>query len=342
MGAPPWMKFYPSDWQSDVLLRACSIAARGLWVEMLCIMQKAEPIGHLLVNGKKPSTALLAVLCGVSERELKRLLAELEGYNVFDVQDGVIVSRRMVRDAAKALKDKENGKKGGNPQITLGVNPDLDRDDKAQSLRDQSPEERKGTVVPQTGEPVPGSDLPLSDSMKAGRSTLRPHEWTDGDLRWAFTAWDAMASRVGLKPAGELSDRRKRLLRARLTDVGGVDGWLEALRRIESSRLLRGEKTDFKATIEFPLRPDKLRKIMDGEYDDHQKPAAPRRLSIGERIRQNGAAGADRRPAGANGADRVERPTEISARPEADGGRAGNRYQAAGWDGPELEHGGDG
>jgi hypothetical protein len=47
----PWMKFYPADWRSDPMLRLCSLAARGLWAEMICLMHEAEPYGSLLVNG---------------------------------------------------------------------------------------------------------------------------------------------------------------------------------------------------------------------------------------------------------------------------------------------------
>jgi hypothetical protein len=47
------MKFYPSDWRSDPMLRLCSLAARGLWMEMMCLMHEAEPYGSLLVNGTR-------------------------------------------------------------------------------------------------------------------------------------------------------------------------------------------------------------------------------------------------------------------------------------------------
>ena len=42
-GDRPWMKFYPRDWRGDQALRAVSIAARGLWLECLCIMHEARP-----------------------------------------------------------------------------------------------------------------------------------------------------------------------------------------------------------------------------------------------------------------------------------------------------------
>lgn len=135
----PWMKFYPSDWQSDDALRSCSPASRGLWVEMLCVMHKAEPVGHLLVNGKPPSPRVLAVLCGTTPKEMQKALDELAGAGVFSLTDeGVIFSRRMVRDAAKAEEDKANGAKGGHPALRRGLTPPVippvDGGDKAQRL----------------------------------------------------------------------------------------------------------------------------------------------------------------------------------------------------------------
>lgn len=120
----PWMKFYPADWQADPALRSCAITARGLWLEMLCIMQKSEPVGHLLVNGKSPSTRGLATLCGATEREVVRGLDELESAGVFSrLDDGTIFSRRMVRDEKRAAEAKEIGARGGNPALRQGVNP---------------------------------------------------------------------------------------------------------------------------------------------------------------------------------------------------------------------------
>ena len=43
----PWGKFWWRDWLTDPNLSACSLAAQGLWMRMLCIMAHSNPIGHL-------------------------------------------------------------------------------------------------------------------------------------------------------------------------------------------------------------------------------------------------------------------------------------------------------
>lgn len=133
MKKKPWLKFYPADWRADPALRSCTIAARGLWIEMLAIMHEAEPYGSLLIKGKRPDKKQLASLVGVPERECAVLLLELEGFGVLERDsDGTVFSRRMRRDHAKAIEDMENGKGGGNKALMGGVNPPNKAEDKAQ------------------------------------------------------------------------------------------------------------------------------------------------------------------------------------------------------------------
>jgi hypothetical protein len=120
----PWLKFYPADWRADPALRMCSIAARGLWMEMLCVMHEANPRGVLLVNERPVTERQLAALAGVDLKTTTALLAELAEAGVFSrSDDGAIYSRRMRRDDEKAERDKANGKAGGNPKLKAGVNP---------------------------------------------------------------------------------------------------------------------------------------------------------------------------------------------------------------------------
>jgi hypothetical protein len=152
----PWLKFYPSDWRADPCLRMCSIGARGLWVEMLCLMHEATPYGSLRVNGKALTDSQLAGLAGVSADDAATYLGELEAAGVFSRKDdGAIYSRRMERDEQKATADRTNGKRGGNPNIVRGVNPPVNGVDKAQipEARDQKDSEEasasSGATAPQ-------------------------------------------------------------------------------------------------------------------------------------------------------------------------------------------------
>lgn len=116
----PAFQFYPSDWRKDSGLRLCSLAARGLWVELMCIAHESEEYGKLKQNGMGFSHKTLAKLVGLSPQTTLKLLKELEENGVFSRdEDGAIYSRRMVRDEELRKIRAEAGSKGGNP-ILLG------------------------------------------------------------------------------------------------------------------------------------------------------------------------------------------------------------------------------
>lgn len=124
MTARPWLKWYPSDWRGEPRLRMCSLAARGLWVDLLSYMHEGQPYGHLTIDGIAPDIAGIAGLVGRPLAETRKALAELETRNVFSRTDaGTIFSRRMVRDHVKQERDKANGKGGGNPSLNPANNP---------------------------------------------------------------------------------------------------------------------------------------------------------------------------------------------------------------------------
>lgn len=162
----PWLKFYPSDWRADPALRMCSLAARGLWMEMLCLMHEASPRGFLLVNGKALTVGQMAALAGCGPDDAKALLAELTDAGVLSRdENGLIFSRRMKADTEKEAKDKANGGKGGNPSLKKGVNPPDNPEDKA-----QKPEARDQKEPPANA----GGDAPAV--------SLVDQLWTDGIL----------------------------------------------------------------------------------------------------------------------------------------------------------------
>ena len=109
-------RWYFGDWLSDPGLRASSLAARGLWIDLLCIAgsNKGRDYGFVVLAGRLPSSADISRTVGTSIEEVEMLLAELENNGVFSRdRRGAIYNRRMVR----AEKNRKNGKLGGNPNL---------------------------------------------------------------------------------------------------------------------------------------------------------------------------------------------------------------------------------
>ena len=194
------MKFYPSDWRADQALRVCSIAARGLWVECLCIMHEAEPYGHLVINGRPVTDTQLSALTGTPVDQLAALLSELEDGGVFSRNSGgVIYSRRMTRDEKKARTARKNGQNGGNPTLC--------------KIKRKQPSD-KGTLKPRVKGWVKAQspDSRVSESHSSSESRSPPEE-SDTNV----------ARQSGAPPRGDYRFRG-RIIRLRADDY---DRWRE-------------------------------------------------------------------------------------------------------------------
>lgn len=151
----PWLKWYPSDWAGDPRLRMCSLAARGLWIEMINLMHEASPYGHLLVSGCAPTDAQLAVLAGGPPDQIPDLLRELETAGVFSrTRKGVIYSRRMTRD--------EKRSKYG--QKTVNKRYEQDTEKPKEKPRPSSPPNRPAST-PESIFQIPGVDTVVSTDI---------------------------------------------------------------------------------------------------------------------------------------------------------------------------------
>lgn len=99
-------------------LKFCSLAAKGLWIEMLSVMGISEKVGYLQLGGKPITIEQLAIMVGTSIEEVKSCLKELEDNGVFSRDNnGIPYSRRMAREADEFNKAREYGLKGGNPVL---------------------------------------------------------------------------------------------------------------------------------------------------------------------------------------------------------------------------------
>jgi hypothetical protein len=110
-GKKPAFQFYPGDWLRDPSLRSCSLAARGLWMDMLCFMHESSRRGFLLIGIMPVKADKLARMVGETLETTQILLHELREAGVFsETDDGTIYSRRIVRDEAKSETNTKNGK----------------------------------------------------------------------------------------------------------------------------------------------------------------------------------------------------------------------------------------
>lgn len=152
--ASPWLKFYPRDWRGDQALRAVSIGARGLWMEMLCIMHEASPYGHLVLGGHAVSNDVLARMSGTGAEEIGALLAELESAGVFSrTRKGVVYSRRMIKDRSRA----EKGRKSVNKRWAQVPDPVEEK-----TAPNRSPNRSPTTQKPEARDQMKREDKPLS------------------------------------------------------------------------------------------------------------------------------------------------------------------------------------
>jgi hypothetical protein len=119
-----WSKFWWQDWLADPALRMCSLEARGMWIDLLCLMHQSERSGYLQIDGKPIPHRTIALLCAVDVRLVRRTTAELIATGVASLTpDGILYSRRMVRDSEASEQGREFGKRGGNPSLRRKPDP---------------------------------------------------------------------------------------------------------------------------------------------------------------------------------------------------------------------------
>lgn len=151
----PWLKFFHADWQSDESVQMCSLAARGLWFELILFMHKSESYGHLFINGRPPTMdELIRAVRPKSRREFLDAMAELEQHHVYSkTTEGVIFCRRMVRRRARVEASRENGSLGGRPtkpnsNLDGNLDPNLTRNlektPRSQKLEARSQKQKRG------------------------------------------------------------------------------------------------------------------------------------------------------------------------------------------------------
>lgn len=155
----PSFQFYPADWRKDAALQSCSLAAQGMWMNLLCIAHECEPYGNLTINGLPMSAAQIGRLVGLNAKDAQALLTELTSAAVVSSNSqGVLFSRRMVRDEQLRNVRAECGRLGGNPAL----------------VGNKDNQEVKQNVHPQVNQPIKQSTTPSSSSSSSASTNTEP------------------------------------------------------------------------------------------------------------------------------------------------------------------------
>lgn len=149
MSKLPWFSFYPSDWETDPGLRICSKAAKGLWIDLMCVAFKCEERGKFIINGRPLTTEEVACSVPGDAAANLTMLNELLAKGVARIDKrNAIYNARMVRDEQKRQLCSEAGKRGGgnptfkgnpkgnnkgDPKVTSNVVSDSDNDNENSS-----------------------------------------------------------------------------------------------------------------------------------------------------------------------------------------------------------------
>ena len=130
-------------------------------------------------------------------------------------------------------------------------------------------------------EPEPESkEVSLSSGDDAPKNSTREN------AEQMMEMWNELARRYPCLPAVQkLTERRVKHANLRLDEIGGLEGWQEALEKIEiSGHCLGDNDRGWVANFDFMLQPSSLRKLLEGNYDDRtvvsEKPENPYALAI--------------------------------------------------------------
>lgn len=155
-----WSKFWWADWQNDPGLRLCSLGARGLWMEMLCLMALSPRPGYLVINGSESLCLQLSRISSSRYNTVRKHLDELQKHFIFSLDDGVIFSRRMVKDFEASEIGRKNAAKRSKP--TLQPNGPVDDTPSARS--------RSRSRVQKQKQKEPPLSPPLKETNGGGRA----------------------------------------------------------------------------------------------------------------------------------------------------------------------------
>jgi len=225
-----------NDWRTKTA--GLSLEEKGAYREMMDWFYALE--------GKLPADqdALCRIL-GVQTQSERNALAVITEKFWLVTEGGFLTQKRAAEELTKIKIRSEKAQKSARSRY----NKDLDS---ANAERTQS--ERTANQEPITNNQEPYIDSPLPPTRE--------------DEDQAVNLFNETAARMGIPKVQKLSETRRKHLRARLREVGGLEGWVAALEKLEAIPAMRGENDRcWKADFDFLVTESRFVKLMEGKYD---------------------------------------------------------------------------
>jgi hypothetical protein len=202
MSKLPFLQFYPSDYLVDT--RVLSLAARGAWVDIICVLHKSSTRGTLTLPARG-----WARIMGATEADFQSALSEIEEMKVGDVirngnGDVSVTCRRMMNESITReqtrLRVQNHRKKHGNKAGNESGNADV-TGNKSEVISQKSEDEKQTASVSVTDASVTSDEdwlkqleiLPAYNLMDVRREYSKMQTWCSVNrkmpTRRRFVAW---------------------------------------------------------------------------------------------------------------------------------------------------------
>lgn len=186
----PAFQFYPADWMKDPNLRRCTHAAKGVWIDILCLMSECEERGVLMTNGHVWDDEEIALAVGGDKQLVLSCIFELTLKGVSNRRpDGALICRRMVRDERKRILCKEAGKRGGNPNLVPTLKGASKGGLKGESNRKPTPSSSSSSSSSDSTIHSEGSETPSGAVSKNGEKAPKREKAPPSAKGMSFAAW---------------------------------------------------------------------------------------------------------------------------------------------------------
>ena len=244
----PAFQFYPADWLSDIDVMLMTAEQEGAYLRLVLLCWMDNDLSLPDDDGQ------LSVLARINKGGLTKVKAKFKQH---PTKPGFLTHNRLQKEAKKQQKWREKSSKGGKKSRRNGT---------------ENKQKSKGGLTKVQPNPDSSSSSSSSSSLIKGES-LRKDSLviSTPEIQMAVSLYNGTAKKLGLPLCQKLSDARKSKIRARLSECGGLQGWQEAMNKLEESDFLRGEnEKGWRADFEFILQQKSFNRLIEGGYNNRK------------------------------------------------------------------------